>query len=350
MAEYSKQTWVTREVITKKKLDHIEDGIKSLSDDLKAISATNDPIFKYVEDDNTNIWELEGSYVVKNDININIQTGSSIPIKSGSLLSVNTVENDKRYLIIDTQGNILYGTVESDGTAKENGNHYIELSKVITSDNTLEYNVTDDYNPVHKKYLTETIATEIQDLYQGLEKKINEEDPTQTIVNVKDKMGATSTILNVDNIDIEPPIAVIDVLGALKGQDIDERLMELEKLFLGVEIESEIESTSLSSNTYPEITITDENFLNIIKTYSAFVLKIKFTVTGENGNRTFIKSFNAIVNDDTTVASKNKVNNRYLYARSVDEDGLLVYHGSLMGDGETYLNTMTLTATYTPNN
>lgn len=79
----------------------------------------------------------------------------------------------------------------------------------------------------------EKIDEETRDLLQGLsrELKSDEEDggfSPQTVVNVKNKSGATEMIMEIDNLDITTNVPTNSVLGTLKGQDFENRIKALE--------------------------------------------------------------------------------------------------------------------------
>lgn len=186
-------------------------------------------VFNFLEQDNTNVWDLNGNYVLKSDLNVYIQTGSSIPLQAGSEINV-TSKNDKiHYYITDTNGKLYYGIVGTDGTPEENGNAIIDLNKILTNDNTNEYEVNGNYVPAHKEYVDKSIENGTQDLFQGLERQLNEENKAKTTVNIKNKIGGTELIMEIDDLDQQSEIPTNRVLGAIKGEDFEKRIKELEE-------------------------------------------------------------------------------------------------------------------------
>lgn len=180
-------------------------------------------VFNKLSND-SNIWEIEAPNVTDKDIHIYLQEGSSVPLSKGTIITTHT-ENDKiGYYILSPDGKVYYGKVGNDGTAEENGNALIDLSKVLTNDNTIEYQVDSDFVPTHKKYVDE----QIKDNYYNLEKNINEENNNQTIMNIRAKDDSYSLVMCVDNLDIPMEIPSVDVLGAEKGKDFEKRIKALE--------------------------------------------------------------------------------------------------------------------------
>lgn len=202
--------------------------------DLTPYAQKKDLVYSFINDDNKNVWELEdGNYVVNVDGNMNIQTGSSVPVGKGTIVTISTGEDTKKhYFIINSKGSVYYGIVDEEGTAEENGNYLVELSKVLEIDNDIEYEVTSDYNPAHKKYVDDTtdskIETATQDSFQGLERQLDGKNKAKTTVKARNRAGGTELIVEIDDLDKTSEIATNSVLGAVKGKDIDDRLKVVE--------------------------------------------------------------------------------------------------------------------------
>ncbi len=94
-------------------------------------------------------------------------------------------------------------------------------------------NMLDNYYKKTETYSNTEIDDKIdeatRDSLQGLERYVNPDDNSQTIVNVKNNSGATELIMEIDNFDIETDVAVNGVVGSLKGQDFEDRIKDLEK-------------------------------------------------------------------------------------------------------------------------
>ena len=300
--------------------------------------------FKKLSSD-SNIWELSGQYILESDVNISLQTGSSVLVAKGSQLSVQL--NEKiHYFVLDTTGKIYYGTVELDGTPEENGNALIDLSKTISTDNHVEYKVEEDYNPAHKKYVDDSVESGISDLYCNTNKNL-QEDTTKTIIEIQNKSGATSTIVEVDNLDIPSGIAQHEVLGAVKGKDIEDRLIAVEKNPLSViELSSDVSEDDMKAHNLPELPLDKEQVQKILDS-DVTILKVKFNVQKTSGTEIDTLVFYTTVdsvetsNDGGVTAKTIKIN-----AVRTNDEGTIVYHVELLGNGEQFAPTTNLIPTY----
>lgn len=324
--------------------------------------------FKYLEDSEKNIWELEeGNYVTKQEATIYLQQGSSVLFDKGTIITIHNSDEKIAYYLLKPDGHIYYGKVDNQGTAEENGNALIDLSKTLALDNDIEYEVTEDYNPAHKKYVDD----EVGDCYYNLEKNINEENNKQTIMNIRAKDNSYSQVMCVDNLDLEMPIPTVDVLSAAKGRDLDTRLKALETKDLVetsaldpitsritnleetpikvIEISSEMSEDNKTNHEYPQLELNEDQ-VQIVLNNNISILKVSYNITGKsNGTETDTLVFYTTIDDEKIVSGVNTVDTIKINAIRRNNEGILVYHGEMMGDGKDYYKKVTLTATYNAN-
>lgn len=305
--------------------------------------------FKEISGDNINVWELEqGNYVTTEKAYIYLQTGSSIEFNARTMITISDKEGGKKkYSIIDNDGHIYIGNVENDGTPEENGNSSLDITRTLTYGNDFEYEVTSDYNPTHKKYVDD----EVKDCYYNLEKKINEENNKQTIVNIVAKDESYSQIMNVDSIDIEQEIPTVDVLSVAKGKEMNERIGKLEKNPIKfIELYTDISQEDRESHTYPDLKLTEDQ-LKIVIDSNISVLKVTFNITGTNNDsETSTLVFYTTIDNVKTVKGQNTVNTIKINATRTNDEGTIIYHCELMGNGVVYPKEATLKATYVEHN
>lgn len=315
--------------------------------------------FKELSGDSINVWDLEqGNYVTTEKAYIYLQTGSSIEFNPRTMIIVSDKEDGKKqYEIIDNTGKVYTGSVASDGTPEENGNYSLDISKTLTYDNDFEYEVKEDFNPAHKQY----VDSEVGDCYYTLDKNINEENDKQTIVNINAKDGSYSQVLCVDNIDLEMPIPTVDVLSANKGRDLNQRLSVLETKDIEedtrigklekeplqvIEIDSEMSEDDKSSHTYPDLELNEEQ-IKIVMNNNISVLKVHYDITDtSNGTETDTLVFYTTIDDEKVISGVNTIHTIKINAIRRNDEGILVYHGTMMGNGEQYYTKVTLNATW----
>lgn len=304
-------------------------------------------LFNKLSED-SNIWELSGDYVLDKDVNISLQTGSQVLITKGSQLNA-TVNDKVHYFIVDVSGKIYYGTVGIDGTPEENGNALIELNKTVLFDNDIEYEVKNDYNPAHKKYVDEAVESGISDLYFNLDKNINPEDSTKTIINVQNKSGGTSVVVEVDNIDIVSSIPQHQVLGAVKGKDIENRLVAIEKNPLSViELSADITEEDMKVNhSLPVLKLSKEQIQKILNT-DVTILKVKFNVQKSQGTEIDTLVFYTTIDSIEGSNSGITANTIKINAIRTNDEGTIVYHAELLGNGEQFAASIDLTPKWIP--
>lgn len=278
--------------------------------DLTPYAQKKDLVYSFINDDNKNVWELEdGNYVVNVDGNMNIQTGSSVPVGKGTIVTVNTGEDTKKhYFIINSKGSVYYGIVDEEGTAEENGNYLVELSKVLEIDNDIEYEVTSDYNPAHKKYVDDTtdskIETATQDSFQGLERQLDGENKAKTTVKARNRAGGTELIVEIDDLDKTSEIATNSVLGAVKGKDIDDRLKVVESAGYITKEVSDL------TNYYDQTTIDSK--LDTKQPTGNYALKTDIPTTTSkltNDSGFITNEVDNLANYDTSTTVDGKINN-----------------------------------------
>ena len=356
------------------KTEDIADFIKKDVDNLQNYTKTTDleqeyakktdlkEPFKEISGDSINVWELEqGNYVTTEKAYIYLQTGSSIEFNPRTIIVISDKEDGKKqYEIIDNNGKVYYGSIANDGTPEENGNYSLDISKTITYDNDFEYEVAEDFNPAHKSY----VDGEVGDCYYTLDKNINEENDKQTIVNINAKDGSYSQLLCVDNIDLEMPIPTIDVLSAQKGMNLNQRLgvletknieedtrigkLEKEPLQV-IEIDSEMSEDDKTNHTYPTLELSEEQVKTVMNN-NISILKVHYNITGRNnGTETDTLVFYTTIDDENVISGVNTIHTIKINAIRRNDEGILVYHGTMTGNGSEYYQKVTLKATYNIN-
>ena len=319
-----------------------------LYEDEDEVLTRRDLVFKSLSSD-SNIWELNGNYILSDDLNVTLQVGSSIILQSGTRISTKEFNDKIKYNIYDISGKIYYGTVDKEGTPEENGNALINFNNVLKTDNHIEYKVDGDYIPAHKKYVDETVDYETRDLFQSLEKNL-QEDTSKTLIEVRNKSGATSTIVEVDNIDIVSPIAQHSVLGLEKGKELDDRVTALEKNPISViNMQTDITEDNLKAHIYPVLQISKEQIETIINS-DVSILKVKFNVLKSSGTEidtlVFYTTIDSIESSNSGLTAKTiKIN-----AIRTNDEATIVYHAELLGNGEEFAPSINLTPSYIEHN
>ena len=115
------------------------------------------------------IWQ-QGSglyHLLGQPVSVAINQNISVGINGHGLLLINSFySTQKQYFLIDTySGMIWVGQVGSNGY-----NYYsksLTIKNALTTDNTTSYDITSDYNPAHKKYVDEVVATKQNTLTAG---------------------------------------------------------------------------------------------------------------------------------------------------------------------------------------
>lgn len=114
-----------------------------------------------------NIWKLEdGLYYIPQKVNMHYNTGNGTNVE-GFLVKYKRT-SDATYpnkIVGISKDYYIYGECNNSGSL----GHYKELnnSKFLVNDNTSQYNVTNDYNPAHKKYVDDTISNAIANIPSG---------------------------------------------------------------------------------------------------------------------------------------------------------------------------------------
>lgn len=220
---------------------------------------------------------------------------------------------------------------------------------------------TPDYTEQDEIITRAAMEHETSDLLQGLSRHLiaEDEDPEfsgQTIVEVKTRNGATETIMEIDNMDVTTDVPVNAVLGAIKGHDLDKRLSDIEDLLTVANIIPTIEiMTSMSdedrkSHIYPELALSPEQ-IKIIVEHNATLLKIKFVISGTSADTeadTLV--FYTTIDDNYIERSGNTVQTIKINAVRTNNEGTIVYHGELLGNGKIFDQSINLTPKYIPFN
>ena len=201
----------------------------------------------------------------------------------------------------------------------------------------------------------EKIDEETRDLLKTLSRELkpDEEDESgyssQTIVNVKNKSGATETIMEIDNIDIKTDVPVNAVLGLQKGLDMDERISALEKDKSGsipvIELEKDISQDDMKAHKFPELTLEEEQ-INTIISNNVSILKVKFNVQKPVGTEVDTMVFYTTIDDIEGSNGGATTKNIKINAIRTNDEADIIYHGELLGDGEVFATNLPLSATY----
>ena len=214
------------------------------------------------------------------------------------------------------------------------------------------YQVTEKDEIVNKS----SLEYETRDLLQGLSRKLYDDggDPetsSQTVVEVKNRQGSTETIMEIDNLDIETSVPVNAVLGALKGQDLDDRITIVEKEVIPtINMKAEITKEDRASHTYPKLTLTQEQ-IKTIATHNATLLKVTFNITNPtNGKETDTMVFYTTIDDNVVDSDGNNVRTIKVNAVRTNYEGTIIYHAELLGTGDIFAASLDLSATYVPFN
>ncbi len=315
--------------------------------------------FSKLESD-TNVWELEeGNYAVTKQLKLDFGANALFPVPMamsiGTIICIakNALSNSKNYTILLPNGNIYVGNVTSDGNSLSS--QVTSVSRLITFDNEKQYSVYSDYIPAHKNYVDTTVSSKVdeetRDLLQTLSRELKPDEEnggfsSQTIVNVKNKSGATETIVEIDNLDVKTDVPTNAVLGALKGQDLDEKVNQLINSEIPtLELSAEIQQSDKQKYIYPTITIDDEEKIKFIANNNIFNMKIKFNVINGNLESTTTSTmvFVTSVDDSVTTQAQNVVHNKYVSAVYFDNENYVCYTGTILGNMESYGSTLTLT-------
>lgn len=216
---------------------------------------------------------------------------------------------------------------------------------------TVKDNVSfsDDDEVTTKKELEEVVSSGISDLYFNLEKNLNQEDTAKTLINIKNKSGGSSVVVEVDNLDIVSPIPQHEVLGAVKGKDIEDRLIAIEKNPLSViELSADISEDDKAGHNFPQLSLSKEQIEKIVNS-DVTMLKVKFNVAKSSGTEVDTLVFYTTIDSiETSNGSGVTVKNVKINAIRTNDEGTIVYHGELIGAGDTFSANIDLTAAYVP--
>ena len=214
------------------------------------------------------------------------------------------------------------------------------------------YKKTETYSNTE---IDEKIEDETIDLLQGLSRELkpDEEDggfSSQTTVSIKNKSGATEMIMEIDNLDITTDVATNSVLGTLKGQDLEDRVKKLEETPIKViEISSEMTKDNKENHVYPELQLNKDQ-IQIILNNNISILKVNYNITERgNGTETDTLVFYTTIDNERVVSGQNTIDTIKINAIRRNDEGILVYHGTMTGNGSQYYENVILTATYNAN-
>lgn len=139
---------------------YVDDTIATALEDAKEIKTLSEKF---------NIWELEtGIYKVYVDgvkpVTCQYNKNSTLSIYGGYIFVARRVETlfeSNNYIIFDNYNNeIKMGSTRATGSSAgvSNGSMFTISNTILTRNNTTAYNVTNDYQPAHKKYVDEAVA------------------------------------------------------------------------------------------------------------------------------------------------------------------------------------------------
>ncbi|WP_298061735.1 hypothetical protein [uncultured Rikenella sp.] len=227
---------------------------------------------------------------------------------------------------------------------------YAKKSEIPSLENY--YKKTETYSNTE---IDEKISDETSDLLQGLSRELKPDEEnggfsSQTTVSIKNKSGATELIMEIDNLDITTDVATNSVLGTLKGQDLEDRVKKLEeKPIKVIEISSKMTKDNKENHVYPDLELNEDQF-QIVLNNNISILKVNYNITNpSNGTETDTLVFYTTIDDEKVVSGRNTVDTIKINAIRRNNEGILVYHGEMIGDGINYYKKVTLQATYIPN-
>lgn len=231
-------------------------------------------------------------------------------------------------------------------------------ARVTLGLNKAYYTVGDTYKVSENDEIVNKSALEYEtrDLFQGLSRKLYDDggDPetsSQTIVEIKNRQGSTETIMEIDNLDIETSVPVNAVLGALKGQDLDDRVVALEKEVIPtLTMKASMTKDERTNHQYPQLELSQEQIKTIIN-HDATLLKVTYNISDPvKGTETDTMVFYTTIDDNTVVDGDNNVRKIKVNAVRTNYEGTIVYHAELLGSGDTFATSIDLQATYVPFN
>lgn len=212
--------------------------------------------------------------------------------------------------------------------------------------------LSDYYN---KQQTDDKIDEETRDLLQTLSRELKPDEEnggfsSQTIVNVKNKSGATETIMEIDNLDVKTSVPVNSALGTQKGIDMDDRIKVLENnvnnIIPVIEMEESISQEDMKAYNLPQLTLNEEQIKTVINN-NVSILKVKYNVTKANGTETDTMVFyTTIDNVENSNGAGVKATTIKINAIRTNDEADIVYHGELLGTGETFASSVPLKAQY----
>ena len=190
---------------------------------------------------------------------------------------------------------------------------YAKKDEIPSTNGFIKKDVTDLDNFYNQTEIDEKIDEETSDLLQGLSRELKPDEEnggfsSQTIVNVKNKNGATEMIMEIDNLDVKTDVATNSVLGTLKGQDLDERVQKLEQTPIKViELHADITNDNRKAHVYPDLTLNEDE-LKIVIDNNISILKVTYNITGTTSDsETSELVFYTTIDNVTTIKGQNTV-------------------------------------------
>lgn len=201
--------------------------------------------------------------------------------------------------------------------------------------------------------IDDKVDEETRDLLQGLSRELKPDEEnggfsSQTIVNVKNKSGATEMIVEIDNLDIKTNVPVNSVLGTQKAIDMDDRLKKVEskEAIPVIEINTDITDTDNKAHNYPQLTLSKEQIDTILQNNTS-ILKVTYNVTDTtNDTEKVTLVFYTTIDEINTQKGENIVKTIKINATRTNDEAIIVYHGELLGNGELFYTSVNLTAHY----
>ena len=227
------------------------------------------------------------------------------------------------------------------------------LTTDLERDYAKKSEIPDTINFITDGEVDEKLDEETRDLLQGLSRELKPDEEnggfsSQTLVNVKNKSGATELIMEIDNLDVKTDVATNSVLGTLKGQDLDDRVKALETTPIKViEISSSMSNDEKSNHEYPELQLNEDQ-IKVIMENNISILKVNYDITDRsNSTETDTLVFYTTIDNERVVSGQNTIDTIKINAIRRNDEGILVYHGTMTGS--EYYKQVTLTATYNAN-
>ena len=145
---------------------------------------------------------------------------------------------------------------------------------------------------------------------------------------------------------LKQKIPQTDVLGLQKGRDLNERVKSLEKTPINIiKLSSTMTKSDKESHIYPDLSLNSEQIQAILQK-DISILKVEYTISDATNNEVDTLVFYTTIDNINIVSGSNIVNTIKINAVRTNDEGSIIYHSELVGNGETYYPSIQLTATY----